>query len=104
MKRAVDTGRAARVQVDIEAMSPSAASRSSSSAEFQYESIRSPFPISSYLGTVEVFSSYDGLGVVAWTVDFESEPEMSGPVAALLEGAIGGGVEGMDTDLSDLAA
>lgn len=65
-----------------------------------YERVESPFPVSSYLGTVEVFTSYDGLAVVAWTVDFESEPEVAELVADLLRGAIGDGVAGMDDDLS----
>lgn len=65
----------------------------------RYHRIESPFPASSYVGTVEVFTSFDGLAVVVWTVDFESDPEMSGPVAELLEAAIGAGVEGMGADL-----
>jgi hypothetical protein len=34
-----------------------------------------------------------------WTVDFESEPEMSEPVAAILKDAVGAGLDGMETDL-----
>ena len=66
----------------------------------RYHRVESPFPVTSYVGTVEVFTSYDELAVVAWTVDFESEPEMSRPVAELLEAAIGAGVEGMGEDLA----
>ena len=65
-----------------------------------YERVESPFPVSSYVGTVEVFSSYDGLAVVAWTVEFESEPDMADFVRDLLTGGIGDGVAGMDADLS----
>jgi hypothetical protein len=65
-----------------------------------YERVESPFPVSSYFGTVEVFTSFDGLAVVVWTVDFESEPDASVLVAELLEGAIGDGVAGMDADLT----
>jgi hypothetical protein len=64
-----------------------------------YNRIESPFPVSSYTGTVEVFTSFDSLAVVVWTVDFESEPEASAPVAEILAGAIGAGVDGMETDL-----
>jgi Polyketide cyclase / dehydrase and lipid transport len=38
-----------------------------------YERTESPFPVTSYIGNVEVFSSFDSLAVVVWTIDFESE-------------------------------
>ena len=59
----------------------------------------SPFPVSHYRGTVEVFTSYDGLAVVAWTIDFESKPEDAAAVAELVHGAIGAGLDGMEKDL-----
>lgn len=59
----------------------------------------SPFPVTYYKGTVEVFKSYDGLGVVVWTIDFESAPETSASVAELVKGAISEGMEGMEKDL-----
>jgi Polyketide cyclase / dehydrase and lipid transport len=59
----------------------------------------SPFPVSSYRGTVEVFTSYDGLAVVVWTIDFESKPEDAAAVAELVHGAIGAGLDGMEKDL-----
>lgn len=59
----------------------------------------SPFPVSHYRGTVEVFTSYDGLAVVSWTIDFESKPEAAAGVAELVHGAIGAGLDGMEKDL-----
>ncbi|MDP2903320.1 MAG: SRPBCC family protein [Methylovulum sp.] len=59
----------------------------------------SPFPVTYYKGTVEVFKSYDGLGVVVWTIDFESQPEDAASVAELVRGAISEGIEGMEKDL-----
>jgi hypothetical protein len=59
----------------------------------------SPFPVSYYRGTVEVFTSYDGLAVVAWTIDFEAKPEDAAGVAELVHGAIGAGLDGMEKDL-----
>jgi hypothetical protein len=59
----------------------------------------SPFPVSYYKGTVEVFTSYDGLGIVVWTIDFESKPEDSAAVAELVQSAIGAGIDGMEKDL-----
>ena len=64
-----------------------------------YQRERSPFPVTSYKGTVEVFESYDSLAVVAWTVDFESNPEDSATVAEALRTGIGAGVDGMEKDL-----
>jgi hypothetical protein len=62
----------------------------------------SPFPVSYYRGTVEVFESYDGLGVVVWTIDFESKPEDATAVKELVRGAIGDGIDGMEKDLSQV--
>ena len=59
----------------------------------------SPFPVTYYRGTVEVFKSYDGLGVVVWTIDFESRPEDEASVAELVRGAISAGIDGMEKDL-----
>jgi len=59
----------------------------------------SPFPVTYYKGTVEVFSSYDGLGIVVWTIEFESKPEDTASVAELVHEAISAGLEGMEKDL-----
>jgi hypothetical protein len=59
----------------------------------------SPFPVTYYRGTVEVFKSYDGLGVVTWTIDFESRPEDAAAVAELVRDAISQGIDGMEKDL-----
>jgi hypothetical protein len=64
-----------------------------------YQRIRSPFPVSSYRGTVEVFESFDSRAVVAWTVDFESDPQDSPTVAETLRAGIGAGIDGMERDL-----
>ena len=55
--------------------------------------------MTSYIGNVEVFSSFDSLAVVAWTIDFESEMVVSEAVAALLKDAIAAGLDGMESDL-----
>jgi hypothetical protein len=69
-----------------------------------YERVRSPFPVSSYKGTVEVFESFDSRAIVVWTVDFESEPKDSASVAKMLQAGIGAGVDGMENDLQRDAA
>jgi hypothetical protein len=64
-----------------------------------YRRIESPFPVTSYVGNVEVFGSFDSLAVVVWTIDFESAPEVSEVVAGLLEDGIAAGLDGMEADL-----
>ncbi|WP_228720015.1 SRPBCC family protein [Methylococcus geothermalis] len=59
----------------------------------------SPFPVTYYKGSVEVFRSYDGLGVLVWTIDFESQPEDAASVAELVRSAISDGIDGMEKDL-----
>ena len=64
-----------------------------------YDRVRSPFPVSSYVGTVEVFESFDSLAVVVWTVDFDSTPENRASVQMTLEKGIGDALLGMNADL-----
>jgi hypothetical protein len=64
-----------------------------------YQRVRSPFPVTTYTGTVEVFESFDSLAIVVWTVDFVSDPEDSAAVAEALRAGIGAGVDGMEIDL-----
>jgi hypothetical protein len=64
-----------------------------------YQRIRSPFPVTSYKGTVEVFDSFDSHAIVVWTVDFDSDAQHSSAVAEALRAGIGAGVEGMERDL-----
>ena len=59
----------------------------------------SPFPVTHYRGTVEVFDSYDGRAIVSWTIDFESAPEDSAGVADLVKHAIADGIDGMEREL-----
>ena len=69
-----------------------------------YQRVRSPFPVTSYRGTVEVFESFDSRAIVVWTIDFESDPKDSASVAEALRTGIGAGVDGMDSDLQDRTA
>jgi hypothetical protein len=64
-----------------------------------YARVKSPFPVTSYRGTVEVFESFDSMAIVAWTIDFESDPEESRSVAELVKEAISAGLDGMERDL-----
>lgn len=72
---------------------------SDANQRFVYLRTESPFPVTHYLGTVEVFDSYDALAVVVWTIDFDSAPEDSAAVADLVKNAISDGIDGMEKDL-----
>lgn len=64
-----------------------------------YLRVKSPFPVTYYKGTVEIFDSFDSMAVIVWTIDFESDPENSVPVAELVKEAISAGIDGMEKDL-----
>ncbi|WOJ90973.1 SRPBCC family protein [Methylocapsa polymorpha] len=69
-----------------------------------YLRVKSPFPVTCYQGTVEVFDSFDSLAVIVWTIEFESDPKDSASVAELVKEAISAGLDGMERDLqSDFA-
>ncbi|WP_036263391.1 SRPBCC family protein [Methylocapsa aurea] len=70
-----------------------------------YLRVKSPFPVTYYQGTVEVFESFDSMAVIAWTVDFESDPKDSASLAELVREAISAGLDGMEGDLrSEIAS
>ena len=54
-----------------------------------------------YKGTVGVFKSYDGSGVVVWTIEFEFKTRSNGPALKdLVQSAISDWIYGMETDPS----
>lgn len=69
-----------------------------------YQRVKSPFPVTSYQGTVEVFSSFDSMAVIVWTIDFESDPKDSASLAELVKEAISAGLDGMESDLRSESA
>jgi hypothetical protein len=71
----------------------------STTRRLAYTRVKSPFPVISYRGTVEVFESFDSMAIIAWTIDFESDPEDSVSIAELVREAISAGLDGMERDL-----
>ena len=67
--------------------------------QLTYQRVRSPFPVTSYKGTVEVFESFDSRAIVVWTVDFESDPGRQCDRGGNAPAGIAAGVEGMERDL-----
>ena len=66
---------------------------------FRYDRFRSPFPVTSYLGTVEVGDAGAGRSNVSWTVVIEAADEARSELAAFLRGALSDGIDGLETDL-----
>jgi hypothetical protein len=66
---------------------------------FRYERTRSPFPVTKYVGAVEV---KDGAGPgtqLSWTVQIEVEEEAREQLVAFLEQALSDGINGLECDL-----
>jgi len=101
--RVEGSGVGAKRFMELEGLGPitdELVSLDASARRLVYRRTESPFPVSSYVGTVEVFTSWDELAVVAWTVDFESEEDVASFVDQLLVDGIGAGVDGLGADLS----
>lgn len=64
-----------------------------------YLRVKSPFPVTHYQGTVEVFDSFDSMAVIVWTIDFTSDPKDTDQLAELVRHAIGAGLDGLERDL-----
>jgi uncharacterized protein YndB with AHSA1/START domain len=71
---------------------------------FQYTRTRSPFPVTSYVGVVEVRPAPDGRSEVSWTVDIEVAPEAKDELAVFLTSALSDGISGLERDLQQEAA
>lgn len=66
---------------------------------FRYERTHSPFPVSKYLGTVEVRDIDGSKAEVSWTVDLEVAAEAREQLVGLLENALADGISGLERDL-----
>ncbi|QGM97009.1 SRPBCC family protein [Methylocystis parvus] len=64
----------------------------------KYDRFSSPFPVSSYIGTVEIRTIGDKTELI-WTVEFESAEAARDDVAALVKSAISDGVDGLFREL-----
>lgn len=65
---------------------------------FQYNRIESPFPVSHYLGTVDVAAA-DGGCVVSWTVEIEVADQHRVELLAFIRQALTDGLAGLERDL-----
>lgn len=66
---------------------------------FRYERFQSPFPVKSYLGTVEVRDAGEGRSEVSWTVVIEAAEDVGTGLAEFLRGALSSGIDGLEKAL-----
>jgi hypothetical protein len=65
----------------------------------RYNRIESPFPVQSYLGTVEVRKANDVSAELSWTVEIDVQKEQREAMAGLIHCALTDGVDGLELDL-----
>ena len=71
----------------------------SAAKRFRYERTLSPFPVSKYLGTVEVRDDAASTSIMSWTVQIEVTEEAREQLVPFLKQALSDGVSGLERDL-----
>jgi carbon monoxide dehydrogenase subunit G len=71
---------------------------------FRYTRLRSPFPVESYVGTVEVRPAPEDRSEVSWTVDIDVAPDARDEMAALFSGALSELIGGIEREVSQETA
>jgi hypothetical protein len=66
---------------------------------FGYDRTESPFPVSLYLGTVQLRDSGEGRTEVTWIVEMELDAEDRQAVTEFIREALSGGISGLEKDL-----
>ena len=65
----------------------------------RYNRIESPFPVQSYLGTVNISKVNDNSAKLSWTVEIDVQEEQREALVELIRRAITEGVDGLEKDL-----
>lgn len=65
----------------------------------RYNRIESPFPVQSYLGTVNISKVNDNSAKLSWTVEIDVQEEQREALVELIHRAITEGVDGLEKDL-----
>lgn len=66
---------------------------------FRYERTHSPFPVSKYLGTVEVKDKTGSASELSWTLQIDVAEEAREQLVLLLKQALSDGISGLEKDL-----
>lgn len=67
--------------------------------QFCYKRTESPFPISHYLGSVNVNSTKKGETELSWSVEYQLAKENRHEMRSLILNVIAGGINGIEQDL-----
>jgi hypothetical protein len=67
---------------------------------FQYNRIESPFPVSRYLGTVDVCQLGPDSSEIAWTLEIDVDDKQREELAGFLRQALSDGIDGLERDLT----
>jgi hypothetical protein len=68
----------------------------------RYTRTESPFPVQSYLGTVEIRKVNDRATEVSWTVEIDVQEDQRVALVKLLRNALTDGIQGLEQDLQQL--
>jgi hypothetical protein len=66
---------------------------------FRYNRTESPFPVQSYLGTVEIRRVNDSAAEVSWTVELDVQEDQREAMTDLLLHILAEGIQGLELDL-----
>ncbi len=70
------------------------------SRRFQYNRIKSPFPVNHYLGTVDVCKIGPDSSEIAWTVEIDVDKNQRDELACFIKQALADGIDGLERDLA----
>lgn len=67
---------------------------------FQYNRIKSPFPVNRYLGTVDVCKIGPDSSEISWTVEIDVDQEQRDELIGFIKQALTDGIDGLERDLT----
>jgi hypothetical protein len=68
----------------------------------RYVRTKHPFPVSKYVGEVEVHPAGEGRSEITWSVELDVDEPAREAVTAFLHGALSDGVDGLEKDLAQV--
>ncbi|HEY8096618.1 MAG TPA: SRPBCC family protein [Methylobacter sp.] len=66
---------------------------------FQYNRIKSPFPVNRYLGTVDVCKIGPDSSEISWTVEIDVSRNQRDELVGFIKQALSDGIDGLERDL-----
>ncbi|MGZ8157967.1 MAG: SRPBCC family protein [Methylobacter sp.] len=66
---------------------------------FQYDRIKSPFPVNRYLGTVDVCKIGPDSSEISWTVEIDVSEDHRDELTGFIKQALSEGIDGLEHDL-----